>query len=232
MPDPGFELELAQQLRERKTAAELGQLFRRFSQEDDYIDALMRRVCMRALARKCGHQLQIAPNVAVKHPETMEFGDGVVISEGTIIHGRFDGRCVIGDRVWIGPHSFLDARDLVIESSVGWGPGAKVLGSEHAGTPLDTPIVATDLVIAPVRVGAGADIGTNAVLLPGVTVGENAIVGAGAVVTADVPPFSKVAGVPAHVIGWRTDPFGNTGRISDVGGGDVEKMLHGNGEQK
>ena len=232
MPDPGFELELALQLRKLKTAAEIDQLFRRFSRDDDYVDALMRRVCMRALTRKCGHQLQIAPNVAVKHPETMEFGDGVAISEGTIIHGRFDGRCVIGDLVWIGPHSFLDARDLVIESYVGWGPGAKVLGSEHTGTPLETPIVATDLVIAPVRVGAGADIGTNAVLLPGVTVGENAIVGAGAVVTGDVPPFAKVAGVPARVIGWRTEPIGNERPISDVGGG-AEKMLQkGIGGQK
>ncbi len=232
MPDPGFELEMALQLRKLETAAEIGQLFRRFSRDDDYVDALMRRVCMRALARKCGHQLQIAPNVAVKHPETMEFGDGVVISEGTIIHGRFDGRCVIGDMVWIGPHSFLDARDLVIESYVGWGPGAKVLGSEHTGMPLETPIVATDLVIAPVRVGTGADIGTNAVLLPGVTVGENAIVGAGAVVTGDVPPFAKVAGVPARVIGWRTEPLGNERPISDVGGGGAEKMLQDTGGQK
>jgi acetyltransferase-like isoleucine patch superfamily enzyme len=51
-----------------------------------------------------------------------------------------------------------------------------------------------------VRVRAWADIGTNATLLPGVTVGEGAIVGAGAVVTRDVPPFSIVAGAPARVL--------------------------------
>ena len=49
----------------------------------------------------------------------------------------------------------------------------------------------------------GVDIGTSAVLLPGVTIGEGAIVGAGAVVTHDVPAYAKVAGVPAGVIGWR-----------------------------
>ena len=112
---------------------------------------------------------------------------------------------MIGDHTWIGPHSYFDARDLVLEDHVGWGPGAKVLGSAHTGVPIDIPIIQTDLEIKPVRVQAWADIGTNAVLLPGVTVGRGAIVGAGAVVTQDVPAFAKVAGVPAKLIGWRKD---------------------------
>ena len=86
-----------------------------------------------------------------------------------------------------------------LEDYVGWGPGAKVLGSAHTGLPVDVPIIQTDLEIKPVRIGAWADIGTNAVILPGVTVGKGAIVGAGAVVTHDVPPFAVVAGVPARI---------------------------------
>jgi hypothetical protein len=57
--------------------------------------------------------------------------------------------------VWIGAQSYFDARCLVLEDDVGWGPGAKVLGSEHTGAPRDLPIIATDLQIAPVRVEAG-----------------------------------------------------------------------------
>ena len=57
------------------------------------------------------------------------------------------------------------------------GPGAKVLGSEHTGDPIDQPIIATPLTIKPVVIGFGADIGTNATILPGVHVGANAIVG-------------------------------------------------------
>jgi acetyltransferase-like isoleucine patch superfamily enzyme len=68
---------------------------------------------------------------------------------------------------------------------------------------MGVPVIATDLTIAPVRIEDWADIGVNAVILPGVTVGRGAIVGAGAVVTKDVPAFSKVAGIPATVIGWR-----------------------------
>ena len=89
---------------------------------------------------------------------------------------------------------------------VGWGPGAKVLGSEHTGEPVDVPIIQTDLVIKPVRVKRWADIGVNAVLLPGVTVGEGAIVGAGAVVTQDVPDRAIVAGVPAKLLRYREEP--------------------------
>jgi acetyltransferase-like isoleucine patch superfamily enzyme len=105
--------------------------------------------------------------------------------------------------VWIGPQSYFDARNLVIEDYVGWGPGARALGSSHTALPVDVPIIQTDLDIRPTRIGAWADIGTNAVILPGVTIGRGSIVGAGAVVTEDVPAFTVVAGVPARVIRQR-----------------------------
>ena len=107
---------------------------------------------------------------------------------------------MIRDRAWIGPQSYFDARDLVIEEYVGWGPGARVLGSMHTGIPADVPIIQTDLTIRPVRIGAWSDIGVGAVVLPGVHVGKGAIVGAGAVVTTDVEPFTIVAGVPARFL--------------------------------
>jgi acetyltransferase-like isoleucine patch superfamily enzyme len=204
-PDANYEIDFARDLARRSPPAEIMSLYRRFSQADDYIDGFMRRVCVRALARRCGSGLRIAPGVGLRHPETFEIGDGVVIGEQAIIYGRFDGRCVIGDKAWIGAQAFLDARDLELGANVGWGPGARALGSTHTGLPLEAPIIATDLLIAPTRVEDDADIGVNAVLLPGVRVGRGAIVGAGAVVTKDVPAMAKVAGCPAQVIGYRGD---------------------------
>jgi acetyltransferase-like isoleucine patch superfamily enzyme len=130
----------------------------------------------------------------------MEFGDAVFIGAQAMIQGRFDGFCKIGNHVWIGPQAYFDARALELGDYVGWGPGARVLGSAHTGEPLEAPIISTGLVIKPVFVGFGADVGMNASILPGVTIGANAIVGAGAVVTQDVPEYSIVAGVPARVL--------------------------------
>ena len=204
-PDPGFIGELVGHLRETHGPDNLRELYHRFAQGEGVFDALMRRVFWHALVRCCGAGLRVEPGVGFKHPETFELGSGVFIGSQSYLQGRFDGRCVIGDHTWIGPQSYFDARDLVLEDHVGWGPGAKVLGSAHTGVPVNIPIIQTDLEIKPVRVGAWADIGTNAVLLPGVTVGRGAIVGAGAVVTQDVPAFAKVAGVPARIIGWRKE---------------------------
>ena len=201
--DPDFEVGLSTHLSSTSDSGRLLDLYSRFAAGLSDFDTLMRRVVLRALARSFGNGVKVGVGVGFKHPETFEIGDGVFIGDQAYVQGRFDGRCVIGRSVWIGPQSYFDARDLVLEEYVGWGPGAKVLGSEHTGVPSDVPIIQTDLVIKPVIIGAWADVGTNAVVLPGVTVGRGSVVGAGSVVTRDVPPYAVVAGVPARFLRWR-----------------------------
>ena len=198
--DPAWEREFAISLRSSHSGPELAGLFARFSAGETAFDSLMRRILIRAMCKHAGTDLQVGCNVVLKHPETIDFGDCVFIGSQTMIQGRFDGTCRIGNHVWIGPQAYFDARDLIIEDYVGWGPGAKVLGSEHTGVPAEDPLIATNLVIKPVRIGAGADIGMNASILPGVRIGANSVVGAGAVVTRDVPEYAVVAGVPARVL--------------------------------
>jgi acetyltransferase-like isoleucine patch superfamily enzyme len=202
-PDPQFEIDLAKRLRETYSGPALVEQYGRFVNGDGELDALMRRVIWRAVAKSCGHGLKIGTGVGFKHLETFEIGDGVFIGAQSYIQGRYDGTTQIGNQVWIGPQAYFDARNLVLEDQVGWGPGGKVLGSAHTGVPFDRAIIETDLEIKPVRVEAGADVGTGAVLLPGVTVGKGAIVGAGAVVTKDVAAYAIVAGVPAQFLRWR-----------------------------
>ena len=203
--DPAWEWDFAASLRESQSREQLLDLFARFSDGESTFHLLMRRVVLRALCKSAGHGLQIGPGVVLKHPETVECGDSVFIGAQAMIQGRFDGSCKFGSHVWIGPQAYFDARDLVLEDYVGWGPGAKVLGSSHTGVPNDKPIIATELVIKPVVIGFGADIGMNASILPGVRVGAHAIVGAGAVVTQDVPEYAIVAGIPARVLRDRRD---------------------------
>jgi acetyltransferase-like isoleucine patch superfamily enzyme len=201
--DPDEELALSEELRRRHSPEELLDIAARHALGEGEKDASMRRAVWRALAKRFGHGVRIGRGAIAAHLETFEIGDGVFIGEQAFIQGRADGRCVIGAQAWIGPQSYLDARDLVIDELVGWGPGAKALGSEHTGRPHDVPIIQTDLEIRATRIGAWADIGVNAVILPGVTIGKGSIVGAGAVVTRDVEPFSIVAGVPAKFLRWR-----------------------------
>jgi acetyltransferase-like isoleucine patch superfamily enzyme len=201
--DSMWEWDLAAHLKQTYSPLELLALFSRYRNEEGPFESQLRRVIFRAMCRTAGHALQVGPGVVVKHPETMELGDAVFIGAQTMIQGRFDGTCRIGNHVWIGPHSYFDARNLILEDYVGWGPGAKVLGSSHTGDPIDVPIIATELSIKPVVIGYGADIGTNATILPGVHVGAHSMVGAGAVVNVDVSEYAVVAGVPARVIRHR-----------------------------
>ena len=202
-PDPESEVKLSKKLHTKYTREKLLKLYKHFVSGYTDFDALMRRAIWRAMARRFGHGVYIGSNAGFKHIETFEIGNNVFIGEQSYIQGRFDGRCVIGNHTWIGLQSYLDARDLIIGDYVGWGPGAKVLGSVHTGLPIDTPIIKTELEIKPVRIEADVDIGVNAVVLPGVTIGQGSIVGAGAVVSKNVVPFSVVAGVPARFLRWR-----------------------------
>ncbi len=203
VPDEPYEIGLAGRLRDTSSLQELSALYARFGAADTDFDALMRRTIWRAACRRFGDRVRIGAGVGFKHWETFEIGSSVFIGAQAYIQGRFDGTCRIGDHVWIGPQCYFDARDLVLEDYVGMGPGSRILGSQHTGYPVDKPIIQTDLVIKPVVVKRGADIGTGAVLLPGVTIGEGALVGANALVMRDVPAFAIVAGVPARLVAWR-----------------------------
>jgi acetyltransferase-like isoleucine patch superfamily enzyme len=206
-PDPADELKESSDLRATETKEQLLARYSVACYDDTPQGARTRRVVLRALCKSFGNGVRVGVGVLVLHPHTFEIGDAVFIGNQTYLQGRHDGRCVIGAHTWIGPQSYFDCRDMELGEYVGWGPGAKVLGSEHTGEPVDVPIIKTDLVIKPVRVEDGADIGVNAVLLPGVRVGKGAIIGAGSVVTRDtqVPANAIYAGVPAKLLRSRTD---------------------------
>lgn len=107
----------------------------------------------------------------------------------------------IGRRCKISSHTFI-CEGVTIEDEVFIGHGVMFTNDmfPRATNPDGSPQTAADWKCLPTLVKKGAAIGSNATLLCGITIGEGAVVGAGAVVTKDVPPGMVVAGNPAKVL--------------------------------
>ena len=113
-----------------------------------------------------------------------KMGVNVQIASGVIHEDAYPEEITIEDNVHIGPFVIVAAHD----------------SSHHCVDPTYA------VKIEPVHIRRNAYIGAGAILLPGITVGEYSIIGAGAVVTRDVPPRTIVAGVPARAIGVLQEP--------------------------
>ena len=109
---------------------------------------------------------------------------------------------VVGSRCKISSHSFI-CEGVEISDEVFIGHGVMFTNDTYPrATTAEGRIQAeADWKVLPTRVRRRASIGSNATILPGITIGENAMVGAGAVVTSDVPDHAIVVGVPARVVG-------------------------------
>lgn len=157
----------------------------------------------------------------------MAVRNDVVLSEGVLIHwpdqvnlygctvgensriGPFveiQKNCTIGRSCKISSHSFI-CEGVLIEDDVFIGHGVMFTNGRYprASNPDGSLQTEADWDLEATRVRRGASIGSNATIVCGVTIGERAIVGAGAVVTKDVPDGAVVAGVPARVIGSASD---------------------------
>lgn len=108
----------------------------------------------------------------------------------------------IGKRCKISSHSFI-CEGVTIEDEVFVGHGVMFTNDRYPRATTERGELQTeaDWHVLPTRVCKRASIGSNATILPNVTIGEGAIVGAGSVVTKDVPAFAVVAGSPARKIG-------------------------------
>ena len=131
---------------------------------------------------------------------------GFKIGKGTIISGTptvagletFYDNLVIGEACYINVNCHFDiSGPIIIGNGVSIGHNVLILTNTHEmGTAYRR---AGDLVTRPVRIGSGVWLGARSTVLPGITIGEGAVVAAGAMVTKDVPPHTVVAGVPAKI---------------------------------
>ena len=151
------------------------------------------------------HQ-QIAPNVKLGRDVRIfgfvnlygcEIGDETKI--GTFVEIQKGAK--IGRRCKVSSHTFI-CEGVTIEDEVFVGHNVTFINdlfprSTTAGGGLQTE---ADWECRPTLIKRGASIGSSATLLCGITVGEHALIGAGSVVTRDVPPYAVVAGNPARVL--------------------------------
>jgi acetyltransferase-like isoleucine patch superfamily enzyme len=112
-----------------------------------------------------------------------------------------DSIVTIGDRCLIGRQSSIVGHlSVTLGDDVFFGPNVYVTDQNHAVDRLELPIGKQSEPERPVIIGTGSWLGTNSVVLPGVSIGRHVAVGAGSVVTTDLPDNAVAAGVPARVL--------------------------------
>jgi UDP-2-acetamido-3-amino-2,3-dideoxy-glucuronate N-acetyltransferase len=147
--------------------------------------------------------VRLGHGVVIFHPELVNLY-GCQIGDGTKI-GSFveiQKKATIGKNCKISSHSFI-CEGVEIEDEVFIGHGVKFINDlyPHATTAEGNLQRETDWRVLRTIVRARASIGTNATILPNVTIGRGAMIGAAALVVTDVPDHAIVAGAPARVIG-------------------------------
>lgn len=132
-----------------------------------------------------GRGVRLAPNSSFRNGERIALGDQVQVGEYSALWaGGKTSWIRVGDRTTFGPGCFVTAADY------GLAAGQRITDQE---------MVERDVIIGP-----DCWIGTKAVLTAGITIGEGAVIGAGSVVTKDVPAGAIAAGIPARVLRMRS----------------------------
>lgn len=129
-----------------------------------------------------GENVCIMKGVLIANPRTVSIGHNVLIGPNTSIIGG--GKIVIGDYVMIAKN-------------------CSIISSTHKYTAWEMPMYKQGDVMGEITIGDDVWIGVNVVIMPHVHVGKGSVIGANAVVTHDVMPFSIVGGIPARFIKYR-----------------------------
>lgn len=147
--------------------------------------------------------MRLGDNVKIFQPALVNLYGCTIASDtkiGAFVEIQKDA--VIGARCKISSHTFI-CEGVTLEDEVFVGHGVMFTNDRfpRATNPDGSLQTEADWSVEPTRVRRRASLGSNVTVVAGVTIGERALVGAGAVVTKDVPDFAIVAGVPARVVG-------------------------------
>jgi len=177
------------------------------------LQSRQRNLYYRALGMQLrGYVWMRAVEVPREHP-AIELEAGCALDRGVVLlcsgPAREAPKIAIGARSYLNRHVFLDAtQQLWLGRDCAIGPGCYLTDHDH-GREAGIPPLAQPMVTLPTCIGDRVWIGANATVLKGVTVGNEAIIGAGSVVTKNIPAAGIATGVPAKVKTFKTDSRSN-----------------------
>ena len=150
---------------------------------------ILRSLWLRNAFKKCPNNVYLGKIGHIEHPECVTLGSGVSF----------------GDNCWFGADNHITANlRIEIGDNVLTGKRVTISDNNHGNSEKETlgqaPRLREVVSKGPIRIGNNVWIGENSVVLSGVTIGDGAIIAAGAIVTKDVPPYAIVGGNAAKVI--------------------------------
>lgn len=187
---------------------------------------VLRKVLYPGLFKVVGRNVVFGRNMTLRHPARISTGDNVAIDDNAVLDAKGcppekefsfgdniiightstlcskGGSLIIGDNCNFGSHIALySASDIIFGKNILLGPGAFIGGGTYRFDDKEAPIIGQGYDLkGTIEIGDNCWFGAAVTVVDGVKIGENSIIGAGAVVLQDVPPNCIAAGVPARVI--------------------------------
>ncbi len=168
-------------------------------------------VYLRSVGCRLGHGADVygGARIVPHGPGAITIGDRFRMLRNATVNTLGPSGCIrIGSNVHVGESTMITAHSRVtIGDDTIIGPQNMIVDVDHVIEDRDVPIRSQGLLSRPITIGANVWISSHCIILKGVTIGRGAVLGAGAVVTHDVPPFAVMVGNPARVIRyWGDDP--------------------------
>ncbi len=192
---------------------------------------LLRSKLYPSLLGEVGKNVVFGRGVTLRHPDKIKIGSNVIIDDNCVLDakGESNAGISIGDGVFIGRNTILYCKngDIDIQAKVNIGANCEVYSKRRLVIGKGTLIAAYNYIMSggqydyrsavplaeqssysngPTLIGENCWIGAKGVVLDGVSIGDNAIIGAGAIVTKDVPMNAIAMGVPAKVVDYKKVP--------------------------
>ena len=184
----------------------------------------LRSIFYKFLFKKIGRGVVFGKSVTIRNPYKIKIGNNVIIDENVMLDAKgIDNNGIeIGDGAYIGRNTILSCKngDIRLDKNVNIGFNCEIyslknvdigentliaaytyiIGGGHTADDLDTPFRDQEKHAYGIKIGKNVWLGAKSIIMDGCSIGDNSIVGAGAVVTQSIPSYSVAAGIPAKII--------------------------------